>query len=65
MNKFVLQNPDYPELYWDAEYGWVDLVNASVFTESESQTEYCTSLSNKGNWVSFVEDYQEVSEIPI
>ena len=65
MNKFVLQNPDYPELYWDAEYGWVDLVNASVFTESESQTEYCTSLNGKGNWVSFVEDYQEVPEIPI
>ena len=65
MNKFVLQNPDYPELYWDAEYGWVDLPNASVFTEYESQTEYCTSLSGKGNWVSFVEDYQEVPEIPI
>ena len=65
MNKFVLQNTDYPELYWDAEYGWVDLSNASVFTESETESDYCTSLSNKGNWVSFIEDYQEVPEIPI
>jgi hypothetical protein len=63
MNKFVLQNPDYPELYWDAEYGWVDLTNASVFTESETESNYCTSLSGKGNWVSFVEDYQEESKI--
>ena len=49
----------YAFLHFSAQY------HASVFTESETESNYCTSLSGKGNWFSFVEEYQEESEIPI
>ena len=53
MNNYVLQNPDYKELYWDSDYGWVDIDNASTFFESDLKNKLCVELSGKGQWVIF------------
>ena len=51
MKMFALQNPDYTNLYWCTEYGWVDLDVADKFIGTELDEDYCIELTSKGRWV--------------
>jgi hypothetical protein len=58
MKMFVLQNPDYKNLFWSEELGWVDLNNADPFFGTELDDKFCIELKLKtlGKWV--MEDYK-------
>jgi len=51
MKMFALQNPDYTNLYWCSEYGWVDIDSADKFIGTELDKDYCLELRTKGKWV--------------
>ena len=53
MKLFVLQNPDYTELYWSSEYGWSDIEQADKFFGTELEEDYVIRLKSEtnGRWV--------------
>ena len=53
MKMFILQNPDYTEMYWSSEYGWSDIEQADRFFGTELEEDYIIRLKSetKGRWV--------------
>lgn len=50
MNKFVIQNVNDDELFWNSEYGWVDFKTADIFIDDEIEI---YTLPMEGKWLLF------------
>jgi hypothetical protein len=38
MNKFIIQNKNEYDLFWNNEYGWVDFDTADIFHKDDVKT---------------------------
>ena len=62
MKNYIIQNTDFPDLFWSKKTGWSFFNNAFFFSEEEKNT---FELPVYGEWVGPIQNYKVIYEIDV